>query len=121
MSQLQLQRYHLIRMVIDAKASLAEAAETINVSCRQSERIKAYVTAEGATGVLHHDHGRTPANTLSDELRQRVQELSQDAMLGSTTPPSRRCSGSTRTYRSAERASARSGVLRANPPNDDGE
>jgi len=75
MTQLQLQRYHLIRMVIEGKVSLAEAAETMKISYRQAKRVKASISAEGPTGVLHRNHGRTPANRLPDELRQRVQEL----------------------------------------------
>lgn len=77
MSPQELQRYHLIRMVIEGRVDLAEAAERMQVSYRQAKRIKAHVQAEGAPGVLHHNRGRTPANSLTDELRQQVQELSQ--------------------------------------------
>ena len=77
MSQRQLQRYHLIRMVIEGKVSLAQAAEVMQVSYRQAKRIKAHVDAEGASGVLHHNRGRIPANKLPDEVHQQVQELSQ--------------------------------------------
>jgi len=77
MSLEQLNRYHVIQMVIEGKMSLAEAAQSMQLSYRQAKRIKANVVAEGASGVLHHNHGRTPANKLPDELRQRVQELGQ--------------------------------------------
>jgi len=66
MSLEQLNRYHVIQMVIEGKMSLAEAAQSMQLSYRQAKRIKANVVAEGASGVLHHNHGRTPANKLPD-------------------------------------------------------
>jgi transposase len=55
--------------------SARAAAQILGLSVRQAFRLKARVRAQGASGVIHGNTGRRPANTEPAKLHQRVLEL----------------------------------------------
>ena len=77
MSQRDLQRYHLLRSVLDGKLTLTAAAAALGLSLRQARRLKGEVATQGAAGVLHGNRGRPPAIAVEAATRDRVLLLSR--------------------------------------------
>lgn len=61
MSQKQINRHHVIRNVLEGRATQAEAAKALKRSTRQIRRLCANVRQKGARGVIHGLTGR-PSN-----------------------------------------------------------
>lgn len=77
-SERDIGRHHLLRMVLDGRVSLAEAAEKMGVSYRQARRLRKSFESDGIAGLLHGNQGRVPSNKISDDLRLRVLALSEE-------------------------------------------
>lgn len=77
-SERDIGRHHLLRMVLDGRLALSEAAEKMGVSYRQAKRLKKTFEDAGMRGLIHGNRGRTPANRICDELRLRVLDLSKE-------------------------------------------
>ena len=77
MSQKERQRYHLLKMVLESKATLKQASSVMGVSYRQAKRLKRKLATEGARGLVHGNRGRPSARALHPELAKRIIELSQ--------------------------------------------
>ena len=77
-SERDIGRHHLLRMVLDGRVSLSEAAEKMGVSYRQAKRLKKSFESDGIAGLVHGNRGRVPANKTSDNLREQVLALSKD-------------------------------------------
>lgn len=77
-SERDIGRHHLLRMVLDERLTLAEAAEKMGMSYRQAKRLRKSFESDGIVGLLHGNQGRTPANKTSDELRSKVLALSEE-------------------------------------------
>lgn len=73
----EMKRYGVIAAALEAKMTNKEASESLRLSCRQVQRIKKRVRAEGPTGVCHGNKGRKPTHTLEESVRQRVLELAK--------------------------------------------
>ena len=58
LSQSQLQRWHLMKMVEVGKITLKEAGEKIGVSYRQVKRIRRPLKEKGIRGLIHGNTGR---------------------------------------------------------------
>jgi len=78
LSQRQLQRWHLIKMVEVGKITLREAGEKIGVSYRQAKRIRRAIKEKGMRGLIHGNTGRPSVRRLSEKLRQKVLQLSRE-------------------------------------------
>jgi len=78
LSQRQLQRWHLIKMVEVGKITLREAGEKIGVSYRQAKRIRRAIKEKGMRGLIHGNTGRPSLRRLSEKLRQKVLQLSRE-------------------------------------------
>jgi transposase len=78
MSQRDLQRYHLLRSVLEGTLTLTAAATALGLSLRQARRLKGAVAAGGAAGVCHGNRGRAPAHAVSPETRAAVLRLSRE-------------------------------------------
>ncbi len=74
--QKDIQRLHVLRMVLECKMTLVEAARVLQVSYRHAKRLKR-AAVEGITGLVHGNRGRRPANRLEEALRARVVALSE--------------------------------------------
>ncbi len=77
-SEQDIGRHHLLRMVLDNRLSLVDAADKMGVSYRQAKRLRKSFESDGIVGLLHGNQGRTPANKTSDDLRLRVLSLSNE-------------------------------------------
>jgi len=78
LSQRQLQRWHLMKMVEVGKITLKEAGEKIGVCYRQAKRIRRVLREKGMRGLIHGNTGRPSHHRLSEVLRQRVLRLSKE-------------------------------------------
>jgi len=77
LSQRQLQRWHLMKMVEVGKITLKEAGEKIGVCYRQAKRIRRVLREKGMRGLIHGNTGRPSHHRLSEVLRQKVLQLSR--------------------------------------------
>lgn len=75
-TQKELHRYHVLRMVIDCRLTLKEAAELLGVSYRQAKRLRR-AAEDGISGLVHGNRGREPWNKTPEDVRERVTELSE--------------------------------------------
>jgi transposase len=84
MSQTQLNRYHVISMVIDKNMTNSEAAEVLDLSVRQIIRLKKGVKKEGPLFLVHKNKGRKPIHAFSEDFVSKIvalkkSDLYQDA------------------------------------------
>lgn len=77
MSQRQLQKFHLLQLVMVGKITLKEAAEKMGMSYCQTQRIKKAFKERGVRGLIHGNRDRSPANRINEEIRQEVLRLSR--------------------------------------------
>ena len=75
--QQQLQRWHVLKLVLEGRVTLREAAARLGLSYRQAKRLKRAVKAHGARGILHGNAGRRPPSALPAALRDRILDLAQ--------------------------------------------
>lgn len=75
-TQRELHRYHVLKMVIDGRLTLNEAAELLGVSYRQVKRLKRDA-AEGISGLVHGNRDKELWNKTPDDVRNRVVALSE--------------------------------------------
>ncbi|KXG73719.1 hypothetical protein AN618_24690 [Fervidicola ferrireducens] len=75
MSQEQLKRYTVIQKTLEGTITVKEAAEVLDLSARQVIRLRKGVKENGAAALIHKNQGRKPANTISDELKQKIINL----------------------------------------------
>lgn len=78
LSQRQLHRWHLIKMVEVGKITLKEAGEKIGVCYRQAKRIRRVLREKGMRGLIHGNTGRPSHHRLSEVLRQKILQLSKE-------------------------------------------
>ena len=82
MSQRELQKYKVIRMAIEGKITVREAAEVLGLSTRQVKRLKQSVRERGAKGVIHGNSQQPSPKRLSQGVRDRVVELAMGRYKG---------------------------------------
>ena len=77
-SQKDLNRHHVLKMVLENKLGLSEAAKTLGVSYRHAKRLRKKLSEKGVAGLSHGNRGRDPANKTPEELKSRVMALSNE-------------------------------------------
>ena len=82
LSQKQLQRIVVIQKAVEGHLKLDEAADVLQRSRRQVQRLKQRFKAEDAGWVLHGNTGRIPANRVSEEIREKVIQLARGKYAG---------------------------------------
>ena len=82
MSQKELQRMKVVENAVSGGLKVAEAAEMLQLSERQVTRLKGRVTGEAVDWVYHGNRGRSPANAISDEIREAVVKLALGKYIG---------------------------------------
>jgi transposase len=68
----QIQRYETCKALLEGRLTTAEAANALGLSHRQVLRLKRRAQADGATGLVHRNTGRPPANATPPDLKQQV-------------------------------------------------
>jgi transposase len=77
LSQRRLRQWHLLKMVLEGRATLREVVQAMDVSYRHAKRLKGVVARDGPRGLVHGNRGRRPANAIGIEVRQKIVELSR--------------------------------------------
>lgn len=72
MSREEIQRYQVIRKVLDKIINQQEAAEYLKRSDRQIRRMVQRVREEGETGVIHKLRGRAGCRRMDSKIRERI-------------------------------------------------
>ena len=75
MSERQWKRADAVAQLGAGKLTMREAAELLGLSVRQVRRIRRRIVQTGATGVLHGNRGRAPANAVPAAVRARMLRL----------------------------------------------
>jgi transposase len=76
------QRLMILNRVFEGQLVAREAGELLGLSVRQIRRMVAAYRREGAAALAHGNRGRTPANTLGDEVKARIVELARTKYRG---------------------------------------
>lgn len=77
-TQRDISRYHVLRIALDGRIVLSEAAATLGISYRHAKRLKKKLMEKGISGLPHGNRGRSPSNKTPEELSSRVAALSND-------------------------------------------
>ena len=75
MSQSKIQRIKVIENAVQGRLTVGEAAELLQISRRQVQRLKKRHDANRAEWVVHGNRGRIPGNAIAPSVRQRVVDL----------------------------------------------
>jgi transposase len=78
---LTMKEQHKLKMVIDYEAGKVRAliaAELLGISKRQFRRLVAAYRQRGVAALAHGNRGRTPANRLSEQVRQEILRLAKE-------------------------------------------
>ena len=72
MTRKQLKRNTVITQVIDGLITREKAAELLDLSVRQIDRIKKSYLQEGVESLIHKNTGRKPSHALDEETKEKV-------------------------------------------------
>jgi transposase len=75
-SEKEIARHHVLRMVLEGRITIRDAAVRMGVSYRHAKRLAKSFRERGVSGVLHGNRERAAWNRTTDELRGRIVELS---------------------------------------------
>jgi len=82
LTQKEQTRLQVLNGVLGHQVRVEEAAEVLGLSERHVWRILAAYRKEGAAALAHGNRGRQPANTLSAEMKRRVEAVVRGWYLG---------------------------------------
>lgn len=75
MTRKEIQRYQIIRKVLEREINQQEASEFLKLSDRQIRRIVKRVRLEGESGVVHHSRGKPSNRNLKASFKEKVLKL----------------------------------------------
>ncbi len=75
MTRGEIQRYQIIRKVLEREINQQEASEVLRLSDRQVRRIVKRVRIEGESGVVHRSRGRSGNRSIQASFKDRVLKL----------------------------------------------
>ena len=75
MTQKELSRYEIIKMLLNKEINGTDAAKQIGVSVRQIRNLKSKVKKHGAKGIIHANRGRPSNRRMSEEKRDRIEKI----------------------------------------------
>jgi len=76
------QRLLVLTHVLAGELDPAVAAQALGLSERQVHRLAERLRTQGAAGLVHGNHGRTPANRTTQDVRSQVVEAAQGSLVG---------------------------------------
>jgi transposase len=82
LSQQELQRIKVIENAVEGRIPIAKAAELLELSTREVKRLKQRYQAQTPDWVYHRNRGKSPANRISETVRQQALELAQGTYQG---------------------------------------
>lgn len=80
MDKQEARRISIIEQTIEGKFSNSEAAQLLERSIRQIQRLKRRAETGGAIAVLHGNRGRSPHNAMLAEMRSELLELAKGTL-----------------------------------------
>lgn len=85
MSQRELHRYHTLRLVVERRITVAQAATTLGLSPRHVWRLKARLHREGRGAIIHGNRGQPSARRVPTATQQQILTLAQGRYAGLNT------------------------------------
>jgi len=82
MSKTEARRITIIEELLAGRFTNHQAAELLDLSVRQVQRMKAEASANGVMSILHKSRGRKPANTLDPEVASSIYHIYQNELPG---------------------------------------
>ena len=78
MTPKEAKRYEIIKDLLAKKLDGSEAAKQLNLSVRQTKRLKAEVRRLGIKGIIHGNRGRTSHNKIDSEILKKTKKYLQN-------------------------------------------
>ena len=75
MTQKEVQRYEIIKELIDQKINGTQAAKQLALSIRQTKRLKGRVKKEGIQGIIHKNRGKQSKKKIPDKTKKKIVKL----------------------------------------------
>ena len=75
MNRQEIQRYQIIRKVLDREVNQQEASEVLKLSDRQVRRIVKRVRTEGESGIVHRLRGQKGNRGIKEFLKQKILKI----------------------------------------------
>jgi molybdenum-dependent DNA-binding transcriptional regulator ModE len=82
MTREEIQRYQIIRKVLEREINQQEASEFLKLSDRQARRIVKRVRTEGEAGVVHRSRGRAGNRSIKTSFKERILKLYRNCYEG---------------------------------------
>jgi hypothetical protein len=78
MTKKEAERHGIINNLINKRINGSEAAKQLNLSVRQTKRLKARVIKKGIQGIIHQLRGKTGNNKVETDLLERSEKIIQE-------------------------------------------
>jgi DNA-binding Lrp family transcriptional regulator len=88
MSQKDWRRVDIVERIGRGELTVAEAAQALGLSKRQTQRIRKRIRKKGAAGIIHGNTGRASKHKIGKLVRDRIVELWRER---GTQVPGRHC------------------------------
>lgn len=75
MTNKESQRYEIINNLINKNINGNQASKQLNLSVRQTKRLKAKVIKEGLKGIIHKNRGKESNRKLDEEIKNEVKKI----------------------------------------------
>ncbi|MGS0763772.1 ISNCY family transposase [Syntrophomonas curvata] len=82
MSKQEARKITIIEELLAGRFTNKQAAELLDLSVRQVQRMKAEASANGVISILHKNRGRKPANALDPEVAEKICRIYQTELSG---------------------------------------
>lgn len=82
MTKQEARKVTIVEELLAGRYNNGQAAELLDLSVRQVQRLKAEAAAHGVMCVLHHSRGVKPANTLDPQIARTLVEVYQTELAG---------------------------------------
>ena len=82
MSKQEARKITIIEELLAGRFTNKQAAELLDLSVRQVQRMKAEASTNGVMSILHKNRGRKPANALNPEVAEKICRIYQTELPG---------------------------------------
>lgn len=81
-SMKEVKKYQIVKNVIEKRLTQVEASKILKITTRQIRNIKKRIIDEGEVGIVHRSRGKPSNKRISDEIKQKILELSKTKYSG---------------------------------------
>ena len=78
MTKKEIKKFNIIQGCIDGLYTVHQAAEKLEISERQVQRLKKEVKLSGVNGVIHKGRGKKASNAIPDSLEKKIVDLKKE-------------------------------------------